>query len=113
MNMKSLLILLVSVSLAIPLAAAITNKGADQIELNGGTSGSVAFPHHRHQTDLGDCNLCHEVFPQTPGAIDALKAQGALKPKHVMNKMCIKCHRAEKKAGNPSGPTTCSKCHTK
>jgi hypothetical protein len=42
-----------------------------------------------------------------------MKAQGKLKPKHVMNKMCIKCHRAEKKAGNPSGPLTCSKCHVK
>jgi len=113
MKMKLLLIFLLSICLAIPLATAVTNKGADQIELNGGTKGSVPFPHHQHQTALGDCNICHHVFPQTPGALDASKAQGTLKPKQVMNKMCLKCHRAEKKAGNPSGPTTCNQCHTK
>ena len=39
------------------------------------------------------------------------KTKKKLEKKHVMNKLCIKCHKAEKKAGKPYGPTTCSKCH--
>jgi mono/diheme cytochrome c family protein len=29
----------------------------------------------------------------------------------VMKKHCIQCHRALKREGSPSGPTTCAKCH--
>ena len=47
------------------------------------------------------------------GSIKALKAEGKLKKKHVMNKLCTKCHKQKKKAGQKSGPTTCKKCHIK
>jgi hypothetical protein len=89
------------------------NKGAEEMVLEGGAQGRVPFPHLRHQTRLADCRTCHDLFPQVKGSIDKLKAEGSLKSKQVMNIHCIKCHRTEKRAGNPSGPTTCSKCHQK
>ncbi len=73
------------------------NKGAESIEIDGGTRGKIRFPHHRHQENLGDCTICHSVFPQKPGSIEELKAQGKLKKKYVMNKLCTKCHKEKKK----------------
>jgi len=104
------LLLILSVSIAATVLAA-SNKGASDIQIDGGSRGEVPFPHHAHQERLGDCNVCHAVFPQEPQSLNKLKAAGQLKPKEVMNKQCVKCHRAEKKAGNKSGPTTCSQCH--
>ena len=93
--------------------SAAKNKGAENIELYGGTRGNVSFPHRRHQEKLDDCKICHSVFPQQAGIIKTLKADGKLKQKYVMNKLCTKCHKERKKAGQPAGPTTCTKCHIK
>jgi hypothetical protein len=94
--------------------AAVENKGPEKITLNiGGERGEVHFPHHRHQNKLGDCNICHAFFPQEQDAIERLKKDGKLVPKQIMNKLCIKCHKAEKQAGHSAGPVTCSKCHQK
>jgi hypothetical protein len=92
---------------------ATENKGAAEIKLPGGTRGLVPFPHHQHQDKLGDCEICHSVFPQKAGIIKELKAQGKLKKRQVMNKLCIKCHRQKKREGIKTGPTTCTKCHIK
>jgi len=89
------------------------NKGAESIEIEGGKRGKVPFPHRQHQERLVDCQTCHSVFPQKSGSIEELKAQGKLKKKHVMNKLCTKCHKETKKAGKKTGPTTCAKCHIK
>lgn len=89
------------------------NTGAAEMKLNGGTQGVIPFPHHRHQQVLGDCLVCHGTFAQEKGSIDKAKAEGTLAKKQVMNKLCIQCHRTEKKAGKNAGPTTCSKCHVK
>ena len=78
---------------------ATQNKGAENIEMYGGKRGPVPFPHHQHQAQLG--------------GIVELKAEGKLKKKYVMNKLCTKCHRETKRAGRKSGPTTCTKCHIK
>ena len=94
-------------------AAAVENKGAEIISLDGGSRGAVPFPHYRHQNALGDCNVCHALFPQEPGSIARLKQEGKLAGKQVMNKHCISCHRAEKKAGKKAGPVSCTQCHTK
>lgn len=113
--MKTSLVLL-SVALAFFLSLAVTgaaNQGAESIEIYAGSKGDVPFPHRVHQERLKDCNVCHAVFPQEAESIKKLKDAGTLKKKDVMNKQCIKCHKDEKKAGNPSGPTTCSKCHVK
>jgi hypothetical protein len=102
------LVLMLAAGLSI---AAVENKGPEQIILNGGERGGVHFPHHRHQNKLGDCNICHTLFPQEKDSIDRLKKEGKLVPKQIMNKLCIKCHKAEKQAGHTAGPVTCSKCH--
>lgn len=98
---------------AIVLSVANQDMGPKDIKLQGGKRGNVPFPHQRHQETLGDCDICHTVFPQKTGAIEELKGKGELKKKYVMNKLCTKCHKDRKKAGEPSGPTTCSKCHLK
>ena len=93
--------------------APVENKGAAEIKLLGGKRGPVPFPHQQHQDKLGDCDICHSVFPQKAGIIEALKSEGKLKKKHVMNKLCTKCHKQKKKEGIKTGPTTCVKCHIK
>lgn len=106
----------ITVFLAGAMAASSTatqNKGAEKIIIKGGKRGNIHFPHRQHQTQLSDCQICHSVFPQKAGSIEALKAEGKLKKKSVMNKLCTKCHRQKKKAGQKSGPTTCRKCHIK
>ena len=92
---------------------AAQDKGADKMVLDGGSRGSVPFPHHKHQAAVENCAACHESFPQEAGSIQSLKAQGQLAGKQVMNKLCISCHRAEKRAGKNAGPVTCSDCHVK
>jgi len=117
MNMKLLLILISMVALmavsSIAVSLAAENQGAENIVLQGGKRGNISFPHRQHQKNLGDCQICHSVFAQEPGVIQKLKTQGALKQKYVMNKLCTKCHRERKKAGQPSGPTACNQCHNK
>jgi len=93
-------------------AMASENKGAEQMVLKGGKSGKVSFPHAAHQSTLKDCTVCHGLFPQQPGAIEALKKQGKLKKKQVM-KQCTVCHRKTAKAGQKAGPTRCKTCHQK
>jgi len=92
---------------------ATQNKGAENIEIDGGKRGKVPFPHRQHQARIEDCQICHSVFPQKSGSIAELKTDGKLKKKYVMNKLCTKCHKEKKKAGQKSGPTTCTKCHIK
>ncbi len=117
MIVKLLLILISMVALIagsmVAVSLATENQGAENIVLNGGKRGKVTFPHRQHQKNLADCQICHSIFPQEPGAIRKLKAQGTLKKKYVMNKLCTKCHKEKKKAGQRSGPTKCSKCHIK
>jgi hypothetical protein len=93
--------------------AATANRGPDKIDIFGGQSGNVSFPHAQHQDRIKDCNVCHSVFPQETEAIKKMKEKGELKPKKVMNLQCIKCHKQEKKAGKPHGPVTCKTCHVK
>jgi len=98
---------------ALVAIAAAVNKGPADIDIFGGTSGKVHFPHAQHQDRIKDCNVCHSVFPQETDAIKKLKEQGTIKPKKVMNLQCIKCHKEEKRAGKPHGPLTCKDCHVK
>ncbi len=88
-------------------------QGRKEISLYGGKSGPVLFPHHTHQKVVKDCQVCHVSFAQKEGALDTAKTSGDLKKKQMMNKTCLKCHRALKKAGEKSGPTSCKKCHIK
>ena len=117
MNLKFLVILIAMPAIiagtSIAVSMATENPGAEHIEMEGGKRGKVPFPHRQHQENQGDCQICHSVFPQDAGAIEKMKAEGTLKKKYVMNKLCTKCHREKKKAGQNSGPTTCKTCHIK
>jgi len=108
-----LVIILAAAILVAGGVAMAVNRGPANINVNGGSRGTVPFPHAQHQDRLKDCTVCHSTFPQETGAINTLKADGTLKPKQVMNTLCIKCHKQEKKAGKPHGPLTCSKCHVR
>jgi hypothetical protein len=103
--------LIIVVMLIAAVSQAVENKGAKDIALAGGKRGKVLFPHHRHQEVLVDCKICHSIFPQKAGIIEGLKAQGKLKKKQVMNKLCTKCHKKKKRAGEKGGPVTCKTCH--
>ena len=87
--------------------------GEENKELSGGSRGKIFFPHRMHQKNLGDCNICHSIFPKSPGSIEAMKARGEIRKKQIMKELCITCHKAEQKAGHKAGPTRCSKCHVR
>ncbi|WP_321414374.1 cytochrome c3 family protein [uncultured Desulfobacter sp.] len=104
--------LIVGLSL-IPVSGIMAqNVGRPEMTLNGGSKGPVLFKHQLHQTVVNDCAVCHKDFEKKPGALDAAKKTGVLRAKQVMNKTCIACHRAKRKAGEKSGPTSCSACHS-
>lgn len=86
--------------------------GRSELTLNGGSKGPVFFKHKLHQVVVEDCAVCHKDFEKKPGALDEAKKKGTLKAKQVMNKTCLSCHRAKRKAGEKSGPTSCSACHS-
>ena len=109
---RNYLILTLSI-LVIPALVIAQNAGKSDHSLYGGKKGRVEFPHHQHQAQLGDCDICHANFPQESGSLDALKSRGQLKKKQVMNKTCMACHRSLKKAGKATGPTRCNGCHIK
>lgn len=88
-------------------------KGAANIVIEAQGKENVPFTHREHQEKLEDCNLCHDLFPHESGVIKKMKAEGKLAGKEVMNKKCVGCHRERQREGKPSGPTSCSKCHTK
>ncbi len=88
-------------------------NGPADIDLNGGNKGNISFPHRQHQERLGDCNICHNMFPKAHDAVKTLKAEKKLKKNQVMNKLCVSCHKREKKAGRDHGPVSCSACHKK
>lgn len=105
----AMLFLAVNLSAAAPGAA---DNGAEDITLDAGSKGTVFFPHRRHQETASiTCQACHELFPKEPGSIVRLKSGGTLKPRQVMNSLCISCHRETATAGKPSGPRSCSTCH--
>ena len=110
---RMIVVFCAGVLLASSLVIAAQNQGPAAIEMDGGSRGKVPLPHLTHQKVLQDCNACHSIFPQKMGSIQTMKAEGSLKSKHVMNKLCIKCHRAEKKAGRKAGPVRCSDCHVR
>ena len=87
-------------------------KGAESMALDGGSRGSVIFPHGRHQGVLVDCKPCHDLFPREAKAVESMKAEGNLKVKEVMN-MCKNCHKDMAQKGLKTGPVSCNDCHKK
>jgi hypothetical protein len=101
------------IALALPAVTLAAKQGAATITIFGGSRGEVPFPHAQHQARLNDCNICHNVFPQEVDAMRKMKENGTLKSKKVMNLQCIKCHKADSRAGKPHGPVTCGTCHVR
>ena len=88
------------------------NLGMADMVLEGGSTGNVPFPHHKHQNALNNnCQNCHYIFPQEKGVIAKLKQENTLKKKSVMNS-CQACHRDLASQGKASGPTKCKACHS-
>ncbi len=119
MKAKIAVVLLMILAVALYAAAgfadekekADADKGAEKLTIYGGTRGDIPFPHWEHQEVLADCGVCHAHFSQKKDAIKALKDDGKIKAKKIMNEQCIGCHREKKAAGEKSGPTSCSQCH--
>ena len=113
MKVRVILAILLLFCFVSSLSIAMQNHGDKEIKIDGGKKGAITFPHHLHQDTIGDCNVCHSIFPKKKGAIKNSIAAKMLKKKQVMTKTCLKCHRANKKAGKNHGPTKCSACHVK
>ena len=104
-------IVLVAILLMVMAAlAAEKNMGAPTLVIPGGKKADVTLPHEHHQTVLGDCDLCHNLFPQEAGSIVKLKAAGTLKKMQVM-RQCQGCHKEMAKTGQDTGPVKCAECH--
>ena len=97
----------------VPLATANSDSKGPETLVIEASKGNITLPHREHQQNLKDCKICHTFFPKKAGSITAMKADGKLKKKQVMNKLCLNCHRKLKKAGKDAGPTSCSGCHKK
>ncbi len=88
------------------------DHGPAELTLTMMKKNPVPFPHKKHQEALEDnCMACHDLFPKELGGIERLKGEKVLKSKQVMNKHCIKCHKARKKEKLSAGPTSCKACH--
>lgn len=106
------LVIIVGMVFTAAMASEVQNKGAEKIRLDGGKKGYIDFPHRNHQDTLGDCKICHNIFPQKLGIIKDLKEKGQFEKKKVMNH-CRGCHRNMAQAGKKTGPTSCNQCHMK
>lgn len=109
---KTIVVGVLSLSLASAGTAFSAGNGAASMVLKGGSLGNVSFPHKLHQEKLGSCETCHKLFPKEAGAIEKLIAAGTLKKKEVMNN-CKSCHVETKAKGHTAGPTSCKSCHDK
>ena len=110
--MKTAVSILIALIVAIPVYLCAANQGAEKIILDGGASGKVNFAHRQHQNNLGDCKVCHTLFPQEKNAISQMRKKGSLKKREAMNQ-CVNCHKDLKKQSKPSGPVSCRGCHIK
>ena len=88
------------------------NMGSEIILIQGGGLGNVTLTHLNHQIVLGDCDLCHNLFPQLSGSIERKKKEGKLIDKHVMEQ-CRTCHVQRSENAEKAGPTDCKGCHKK
>ncbi|MBF0378505.1 MAG: cytochrome c3 family protein [Desulfamplus sp.] len=115
-NKLHLSVIIAALSFMIFIASFVSaaeNRGGATLTVDGGSKGSITFPHKAHQDGLKDCNICHSTFPQELGVIKKLKDKKELDKKKVMNEVCLKCHKEYKAASKPYGPINCNGCHGK
>jgi hypothetical protein len=117
-------------ALALPAAAA-TEAPADMTltmpEGGKATKAPVDFSHKAHGAI--DCTACHHTW-DGKSEVKSCAAAGChdnLDPKDkksdksfymayhkpTSTQSCVGCHRAQKKAGNKTGPISCTQCHPK
>lgn len=113
MKVKKFLAALLILCFVGSAAVAAKNQGGKEFKIDGGNKGDVSFPHHLHQDIIGDCNVCHSIFPKSKGAIKDHIAKKILKKKQVMKESCLKCHKEKRNAGEAHGPIKCAACHKK
>ena len=110
MKTKGAILITAIVLMVVAALAADQNMGAPTLVIPGGSKPDVTLPHELHQMTLGDCDLCHDLFPQEAGSIVRMKAAGTLKKMQVM-KQCQGCHKEMAKSGQEAGPVKCGECH--
>jgi hypothetical protein len=88
------------------------DTGAELITLQGGSMGTITFPHQSHQSIFVDCKPCHDLFSKEAQVIQKMKTEGKLKRKDVME-MCRNCHKDLAAKGQKTGPIACMDCHKK
>ena len=101
--LKSFIVfMLVFISLVV-----IAGQNEENMLIKGGFMGEIAFPHNLHENTADNCQKCHAIFPKKKGIIQDFKNNNKIKKKHVMNELCISCHKTK----NNAGPTMCNGCH--
>ena len=99
------------------------------------TKGLVTFSHKKHQTDYKiPCTECHHTYTDGKNTwkegdavqkCDACHSEAKAPAGEQMSKEekiqkyyysaihenCLGCHKAMKKEGKPTGPTSCKECH--
>ncbi len=110
MKKTGFLIVISTILMMVAAVAAEKNMGAPTLVIPGGKKADVTLPHELHQKVLGDCEQCHNLFPQEAGVIVQLKETGTLKKMQVM-RQCQGCHKKLAKAGQKAGPVKCTECH--
>ncbi len=116
MKVKKNILACLAILIAVAMCGIVTagqNTGPAKINIYGGKTGNIDFPHKVHQDTLKDCSICHKLFKKETDALKKMKEANEMKKKAIMNKLCIKCHRARKNQGLETGPTSCKKCHIK
>ncbi len=84
----------------------------------------VVFPHAKHKALK--CTDCHHEYKDKKNvwkegqevkkcdACHKLEKDGDKeKLEKAYHNLCVKCHKEKKKKKEPTGPTSCSKCHPK
>ena len=73
------------------------------------------FNHKKH-AEAAKCKECHHTTKEgekVQKCVDCHTKDSKVTAKDAFHKNCKDCHRDLKKAGKPTGPTICTKCHAK
>jgi hypothetical protein len=79
----------------------------------------VQFPHKKHADAYKDCKTCHHTWKEGENVKKCGECHkketkdSAVNLEKAFHNNCRNCHRDLKKAGKPTGPTLCTKCHPK